>query len=151
MHKNWIIQCKFVSVTSSTTLPKATTQAVATTSVLGTMSLILTSTTLEVTFDGTTIVDLGTTKMKLISKMTGFTFGQTMTSIGTSTFGLTSILGTVRFAQEICGFVTNLEMVTRCVISAIILTTILNKSPFGREMKRMMAKRKGKTSGAAEI
>ena len=62
---------------------------------------------------------------------------------------LTSSMGTVAFVQILSEFVVNLGMMMRVLISGMLLTTVLNKSPFKRELKKMMSKGKTTTTTSA--
>ena len=49
-------------------------------------------------------------------------------------------LRTVQFLQNVSEFALNLKMVIRCIINAMILTTTLKKSPYKREIRKMIKK-----------
>ena len=133
-------------LTTGSTTTKSTNSMI-TTSVFGTTqlgSLEMTS-TLETTNSATTMemttnFERSTAKQTLSMAMaSGRMLSISMLVTGTNT--ATSSMGTVTFVQEMSGFEVNLEMMVRIIISAMILTTIINKSPFKREFKIMRSKK----------
>ena len=121
----------------TTTLAKTTTE-LTTISKDITTSFTTTDMTTEMTYDATTdattMVRLGTST--LLSTYDATTDATTMVRLGTTTnaTSLTSI--NVHVVQQSSTFSVNLGMVVRVLINWMLLTTILNKSPFLRELKR---------------
>ena len=76
------------------------------------------------------------------------TIGSTQIINGTQsdTLEKTSTLVAVQFAPMTKGFSFDLFMVVRLIVSVMILSTILNKSPFMRELNRMIKKKTKETS-----
>ena len=160
--KNGLYSAALLPVTRSTLKTMAKTTTTQLTSVPGTTmqftSVLRTTTQLEsseMTANGTAMTDGATTTVKtnfvrttaqqrLSSEMTsGRMLNSVMLVTGTST--TTSSLGTVAFAPMMHGFIFNLFMVVRIVISAMLFTFVTSRTPFGREFKRMRSKRKTKT------
>ena len=150
--KNDLYSAALLPVTRSTvtTLTKTTTKLTTTRSTTTQMGpLEMTTTTLETT-DGATTVEVTT------DTVLGHTTAQQMLSSGKAsgritTLGLTSTAGTVTFVQKTSGFSVNLGMILRCIISAMLLTYVLTRTPFRREFKKMMSKGKTATTSALEF
>ena len=58
---------------------------------------------------------------------------------------ISTAVGTVAFVQEMREFTINLGMIIRCIISTMILTYVMSRTPFMRELRRKMNKGKSKT------
>ena len=137
--QNGLYSAKLLPVTKSATA----------TAIITTANLIRTSTQLKPTVMSTlTVLDVTSTEnspgtTKDISEIT--TVIMTVKSIHTSTLGRTSI-GTVQFVQELSRFSFNLNMVLRIAVDVMMLVKLLNKTPFKRELKKMLKKGNTKTS-----
>ena len=95
-----------------------------------------------------------TTMVVLVSTATSKTAGQQKTSIKIST-KLTlfstleewrSIVGTTQFAPMMREFTLNVFIGVRLIMNTILLTLVTSKTPFQREIKRMIKKGKKETS-----
>ena len=94
-------------------------------------------------FDSTTIKSLNAMEMDStgVGKMASVT--REVTSAMTD---VTSIMVTVAFVQEMNELKISLGMMARCIISAMLLTFVTSRTPFGREFKKMLNKGKTKTT-----
>ena len=134
---------------NTTTVAKTTTTSSAITmSVFGTMTQMVSSEMTTVfgksakafEFPTMTIVPLTTTMKAMHFTSSGILANVTQTA----TLRWTSIaVGTIQFAPMMRVFAFSLFMVARVLISGMLLTYVISKSPFKREFKKMM--RKGKT------
>ena len=140
--KNGLYSAALLPVTRSmTTLTKPTRD-------LGT-TIAVTSATL----DGTTAMEMTTNFGRTTVHQTsssemesGRMLSSVMLVTGTRTDTSTSSMGTVAILQELSDFAVKLGMMVRVVISGMLLTYVLSRTPFNREFKKMMSK--GKTTTA---
>ena len=148
--KNGLYSAGLLPVTRSTTLAK-TTNVFGTTTLLGSLEMTANFNTMT---NGATMTDGAITTVwttnfeRTIAQQT---LSITMSVTGTQAFTLTSSLGTVAFVQILSDFVVNLGMMVRVLISGMLLTYVLTRTPFKREIKKMMSNGKTKTTSALEF
>ena len=140
--KNGLYSAALLPVTRSTlkTIAKTTTKLTSTRS----------TKSVDTTTEMTTNIAFGHTNTQQMSSnrmASGRMLSIMMSVTGTSTDISTSSLGTVTFAQEMSEFSVNFGMMLRCIISAMLLTYAMTRTPFKREFKRMVDKGKTTTSG----
>ena len=78
------------------------------------------------------------------SNMEAMSLSKITNEAQTATLGYTSTVGTMTFVQLTQVFATNLDMMIRVVICALVLTYVIAKTPFKREIKGMMEKKNAK-------
>ena len=149
--KNDLYSAGLLPVTWSTkTVAKMTTTSAVTTTQLESS---------EMTANGTTMTDDATMTHGAITTAWTTKFGRTIAqqrssseiASETQTSNSTSSLGTVAFVQILSGFSVNLGMMLRCIISAMLLTYVLTKTPYKREFKKMMSKKTTTTTSGLEF
>ena len=143
--------------TTKLTLTRSTKSLVSTTTTqLG--SSEMTTMMLETTNGATAMMLETAIEMAATKRSTKTTPGRTtlhqlssseMASWRITTLKLTSSLGTVAFVQEMRGIIVNLGMMVRVLVTMMILSVVFMKTPFKREIKRMMSKRKTTTTSSA--
>ena len=135
--KTGLYSAALLPVTRSTTTVAKTT----------TTSAVITTSVLETT-DGAS-----TTKMTKNTPLENDTAHQIWSNEMSVTGRITDIsissIWTVQFGKEMSGFSVNLGMMMRIVISAMLLTYVMTRTPFKREFKKMMDKRKTTTTTSA--
>ena len=86
-----------------------------------------------------TIIEISTRTTEMDStEMQSISYELATTDITTSR--LIAIVKNVKFVQQFREFTINVSMMIRVLISAMLLTFVFSKTPFGREFKRTMKK-----------